>query len=170
MLNGWLKLTWTDNSANETGFTIQSYNGSTWSTYGTVAANVTTYTRTGLTMPSGPYTLRVIATGSAGNSAPSSQVTLSIPAPPAGPAGLTATPGTGQVVLSWNAVAGASNYNISRATASAGPYSVVKYNNAGTTYTNTGLTAGTTYYYKVCYNVTNTGSSSYSAAVSATPN
>ncbi|MDF3057489.1 MAG: hypothetical protein K0R17_1704 [Rariglobus sp.] len=170
MLNGWLKLTWTDNSANETGFTIQSYNGSTWSTYGTVAANVTTYTRTGLTMPSGPYTLRVIATGSAGNSVPSSQVTLSIPAPPAGPAGLTATPGTGQVVLSWNAVAGASNYNISRATASAGPYSVVKYNNAGTTYTNTGLTAGTTYYYKVCYNVTNTGSSSYSAAVSATPN
>lgn len=170
MLNGWLKLTWTDNATNETGFTIQSYNGSTWSTYGTVAANATTYTRTGLSMPSGPYTLRVIATGSAGNSAPSNQVTLSIPAPPAGPTGLTATPGTGQVVLSWNAVSGASNYNISRATASGGPYSVVKYNQTGTTYTNTGLTAGTTYYYKVCYNVSGSGSSSYSAPVSAMPN
>ena len=170
MLNGWFKLTWTDNATNETGFTIQSYNGSTWSTYGTVAANATTYTRTGLNMPSGPYTLRVIATGSAGDSAPSNQVTLSIPAPPAGPTGLTATPGTGQVVLSWNTVTGATSYNISRATASGGPYSVIKYNNAGTTYTNTGLTAGTTYYYKVCYNVTNTGSSTYSAPVSATPN
>jgi fibronectin type 3 domain-containing protein len=95
---------------------------------------------------------------------------VELPAPPAGPTGLTATPGTGQVVLSWNAVAGASNYNISRATASGGPYSVIKYNNLGTSYTNTGTTAGTTYYYKVCYNVTNTGSSSYSSPVSATSN
>ncbi|HSI08117.1 MAG TPA: fibronectin type III domain-containing protein, partial [Rariglobus sp.] len=162
--------TWTDNATNETGFTIQSYNGSTWSTYATVAANATTYTRTGLNMPSGPYTLRVIATGSAGNSAPSNQVTLSIPAPPAGPAGLTATPGTGQIALSWNAVSGASNYNISRATASAGPYSVIKYNQAGTTYANTGTTAGTTYYYKVCYNVSGSGSSNYAGPASATSN
>jgi hypothetical protein len=170
MLNGWFKLTWTDNSANETGFIVQSYNGSTWNNYATVAANATTYTRTGLAMPSGPYTLRVIATGGTGNSTPSNQVTLSIPAPPAGPTGLTATPGTGQVVLSWNAVTGASNYNISRATASGGPYSVIKYNNAGTTYTHTGAAAGTTYHYKVCYNVSGTGSSSYGTPASATPN
>jgi hypothetical protein len=169
MLNGWFKLTWTDNSTNETGFTVQSYNGTTWSNYGTVAANITTYTRTGLSMPSGPYTMRVIATGSAGNSPPSNQVSFSIPAPPAGPTGLTATPGTGQVTLSWTAVTGATSYNISRATASGGPYSVIKSNNAGTTYTNTSLTGGTTYYYKVCY-VTGAGASSYSASVSATPN
>jgi cellulose 1,4-beta-cellobiosidase len=112
----------------------------------------------------------VIATGGAGNSAPSSQVSVSLPAPPAGPTGLAATPGTGQVVLTWNAVAGASNYNISRATASGGPYSVIKYNQNGASYTNTGLAAGTTYYYKVCYTVGGVGASSYSGPASATPN
>jgi hypothetical protein len=170
LLNGWFKLTWTDNSSNETGFTIQSYNGSTWNTYGTVAANATSYTRTGLNMPSGPYTLRVIATGGAGNSAPSGQVTISLPAPPAGPNGLTATAGTGQIVLSWNAVPGASNYNIMRATAAGGPYSVIKYNNTAASYTNTGLTPGTTCHYKVCYTVSNQGTSSYSGPASATAN
>jgi titin len=170
MLNGWFKLTWTDNATNETGFTIQSYNGSAWSTYATVAADATTYTRTGLNMPSGPYTLRVVANGSAGNSSPSNQVTFSIPAAPAGPSGLTAVPGNTQVVVSWTEVPGASNYNVQRATASAGPYTVIKYNNLGTSYTSTGLANGTTYYYKVNYNVNGVGASLYSGPVAAMPN
>lgn len=66
-------------------------------------------------------------------------------------------------------MAGASNYNIQRATASEGPYLVIKYNNTGTTYTNTGLANGTTSYYKVNYN-TGAGASLYSGPVSATPN
>jgi len=169
MLNGWFKLAWADNSSNETGFIIQSYNGSTWSNYATVAANATSYTRTGLGMPSGPYTLRVVATGGAGNSGPSNQVSFSTPAPPPGPGGLTATAGAGQVALSWTAVAGASNYNISRATASGGPYSVIKYNNTAASYADTALAGGTTYYYKVCYTVSGVGGSSYTAPVSATP-
>jgi len=169
MLNGWLKLTWTDNSSNETGFTIQTLSGTTWNTYATVAANTTTYTRTGLNMPSGPYNLRVIATGTAGNSAPSNQVTFSIPTPPTMPDTLVATPGSGQVALSWTAVSGANNYNIQRATASGGPYTVIKYNNAGTTYTDTSVTNGTTYYYKVNYNVNGVGASYYCSPVSATP-
>jgi predicted phage tail protein len=170
MLNGWFKLTWTDNSNNETGFTVQSYNGSTWSTYSTVGANVVTYTRTGLSMPSGPYTMRVVATNASGTSAPSNQVTFSIPAPPPGPTGLTATPGTAQVALSWTAVSGANNYNIQRATASAGPYSVIKYNNGTTSYTDTTAVSGTTYYYEVNYNVNGVGGSLYCSPVSATPN
>jgi len=170
MLNGWFKLTWTDNSNNETGFTVQSYNGSTWSTYSSVAANTTTYTRTGLNMPSGPYTMRVIATNAAGSSAPSNQVTFSLPAAPPGPTGLVATPGTAQVALTWNVVSGANNYNIQRATASGGPYSVIKYNNGAASYTDTTAVSGTTYYYEVNYNVNGVGGSLYCSPVSATPN
>jgi fibronectin type 3 domain-containing protein len=134
-----------------------------------VAAGITTYTRTGLNMPSGPYTMRVIATGSAGNSAASNQVVFSLPAAPSGPSGLAASPGTGQVVVSWTAVSGATNYNVQRATASGGPYSVIKYNNATTSYTDSAVSAGTTYYYKVNYNNSG-GASLYSGPVSATPN
>lgn len=170
LLNGWFKLTWSDNATNETGYVVQSLSGSTWATYATLAANTTTYTRTGLNMPSGPYTLRVVATGATGNSTPSNQVTISIPAPPAGPTGVTATPGAGQIVVSWNAVSGASNYTISRATASGGPYSVIKYNQNGTTYTDTTTSTGVTYHYKVCYNISGAGASSYSAPASATSN
>ena len=169
MLNGWFKLTWIDNSSNETGFTVQSYNGSTWSTYSSVGANVTSYTRTGLNMPSGPYTMRVLATNAAGSSAPSNQVTFSLPSPPPGPTGLTATPGTAQVALSWTAVSGA-NYNIQRATASGGPYSIIKNNNGAASYTDTTAISGTTYYYEVNYNISGVGSSLYCSPVSATPN
>ena len=168
MLNGWFNLTWTDNSNNETGFTVQSLSGTTWTTYSTVAANVTTYTRTGLSMPSGPYTMRVIATGSAGNSSPSNQVTFSIPTPPSMPDTLIATPGTAKVVLTWTAVSGATNYNISRSLTSGSGYTVIKYNQGGTTYTDSAVTSGTTYYYKINYN-TSDGGSLPCNPVSATP-
>ena len=168
MLNGWFKLTWTDNSTNATGFTVQSYNGSTWGTYATVG-DVTTYMRTGLNMPSGPYTMRVVATNAAGSSAPSNQVTFSLPTPPSGPTGLTATGGTGVVALAWTPVSGANNYNIQRATASGGPYTVLKYNNGTASYSDTSVTAGTTYYYEVNYNVSGVGASLYCSPVSATP-
>ncbi|MGB8352430.1 MAG: hypothetical protein WCD79_00930 [Chthoniobacteraceae bacterium] len=170
MLNGWFKLAWTDNSNNETGFTIQTLSGTTWNTYTTVAANTVTYTRTGLSMPSGPYTLRVIATGTAGNSTPSNQVTFSLPTPPSMPNTLVATPGTAQVILSWTAVTGASDYNIQRATNSAGPYTTIKYNNSPVTYTDSSVTSGTAYYYNVSYNVSGAGASLPCSAVSCTPN
>jgi hypothetical protein len=170
MLNGWFKLTWTDNSSNETGFTIQSYNGTTWTTFATVGQNATSYTRTGIAMPSGPYTMQVVATNPTGTSTPSNQVTFSLPTPPAGPTGLTATPGTGQVALTWNSVSGASNYSIQRATASGGPYSVIKYNNPTTSYTDTSVISGTTYYYEVNWNDSAGGSLWSTPPASATPN
>jgi len=173
MLNGWFTLTWTDNSSNETGFTIQSYNGSTWSTYATVGANITTYTRTGLSMPSGPYTMRVIATNSYGSSTPSNQVAFSLPTPPDGPTGLTATPGTAKVTLSWNAASGATNYNVARATTVGGSYSVIKYNTTGITYVDSTAVSGTTYYYKVQWNGTYNGqggASLWCSPVSGTAN
>src|SRR5262249_53827866 len=48
--------------------------------------------------------------------------------PPAAPTVLTATVGNGRVSLNWNSVAFANTYNVKRATASAGPYSVIASN------------------------------------------
>jgi fibronectin type 3 domain-containing protein len=67
-------------------------------------------------------------------------------------------------------VSGASNYSIQRATASGGPYSVIKYNNPTTSYTDTSVISGTTYYYEVNWN-DSAGASLWSTPpASATPN
>ncbi len=63
--------------------------------------------------------------------------------------GLTATPGNGQVGLSWAAASGATGYRVRRSTTSGGPYTTVKSNVVGTSFTDTGLANGTTYYYLV---------------------
>ena len=63
-----IKLTWGDNSNNETGFKIErSTNGSTFTQIATVGANATTYTNTGL-QKSRKYWYRVRAYNGIGNS------------------------------------------------------------------------------------------------------
>jgi hypothetical protein len=83
------------------------------------------------------------------------------------PSGLTAAAGVGQVVISWAAAVGATNYNLKRALTSGGPYTNIA-TMAATTYTNTGLANGTTYYYVVSA-LRPSGESDNSAEVSATP-
>ena len=68
---------------------------------------------------------------------------------PGAPGALTATPGNGQVSLAWTAASGANLYRVHRATVSGGPYTTIQSNVTGTSFTNTGLTNGTTYYYVV---------------------
>ena len=85
---------------------------------------------------------------------------------PATPTGLTATPGSGQVTLSWNASAGATSYTVYRGTSSGGE-TLLQSGITATTYTNTGLTNGTTYYYEIT--AVNSSESSKSSEVSATP-
>lgn len=65
-------LSWTDPVINVQTYTIQySINGgTTWTTYGTVAGNVTSATLTGLTLGL-PYSFRVTASNSSGSSSPS---------------------------------------------------------------------------------------------------
>ncbi|HSK76712.1 MAG TPA: M14 family zinc carboxypeptidase [Thermoanaerobaculia bacterium] len=70
-------------------------------------------------------------------------------APPAAPATLSATPGTSQISLTWTAVSGATFYRVHRGTASGGPYTTLQSNWTGTSFTDTGLTNGTPYYYVV---------------------
>ena len=87
---------------------------------------------------------------------------------PSAPTGLTAAAGNAQVVLSWTAASGATSYNVKRATTSGGAYTTVATGVTGTTYTNTGLTNGTTYYYVVS-SVNSAGESANSSQASATP-
>ena len=65
------------------------------------------------------------------------------------PTTLTAAAGDKQVSLSWSPVTGAAGYNIYRSTTSGGSYSKIATGVTTTTYTDTGLTNGVTYYYYV---------------------
>lgn len=78
------------------------------------------------------------------------------------------------IKITWNKAAGADGYKIYRATSKSGKYSAIKTVTSASTlsYTNTGLTTGKTYYYKVRAYTTINGSKvygSYSSVVSAKP-
>ncbi len=88
-------------------------------------------------------------------------------ASPAAPSGVAASPGNGAVTLSWGTVSGAASYRVYRGTTSGGPYALVASPTA-TSYSDTGLTNGATYYY-VVRTFNGTLESVNSAQVSATP-
>ena len=76
-----------------------------------------------------------------------------LPNPPsAAPTGLAATVNGGAIDLSWNALAGATSYEVKRATASGGPYTTLQSGYAGTSYSDTSPVSGTLYYYTVSAN------------------
>jgi acid phosphatase type 7 len=89
-------------------------------------------------------------------------------APPNPPMGLAATPGNAQVALNWNASAGATSYNVKRATTAGGPYTIIAPDITSTSYTDTTVLNGTTYYYVVSA-VNVEGESPNSNEVGATP-
>lgn len=75
--------------------------------------------------------------------------TLSINGVPATPTGLTfSAKTTTSISLTWTTVAGASGYKVYRALTSGGALTLLA-SPAGTSHTDTGLTANTQYYYKV---------------------
>jgi len=129
----------------------------------------TTFTNTGLTNGT-TYFYKVAAVNGSGTSAQSSEVSVTPSSGiPATPTGLTASPGNAQVALSWSASSGASSYNIYRSTTSNGEgTTAIQTGVTTTTFTNTGLTNGTTYFYKVAA-VNASGTSAQSTEASATP-
>jgi hypothetical protein len=99
-----IALSWQNNSANETGFTIEdSTDGSNFTPVATAPAYTTTYTVGGL-KPSTKYYFEVLATNSVGSSAPSNiafTVTLKVPLPA----------GWNDTDIGNPSIAGAANFN-----------------------------------------------------------
>ena len=86
---------------------------------------------------------------------------------PVTPDNLTATAASSsQINLSWNPVNGVTNYTIEWGTSS-GSYTGGTINTTNTTYSHTGRTAATAYYYRVKAN-NSAGSSAYTSEATAT--
>ncbi len=144
--------------------------------WSTTAANATKLSGTkiaGVTSPYVHYTglaggatyyYVVTAVGTDGESRESA-VASATPGSP-----ITATPGNGQVTISWTAVTGATSYNIYWSTTAANATKLSGTKIAGVTspYIHTGLTNGTPYYYVVTA-VTAGGESAESTSVTAIP-
>jgi len=154
-------------SSGATSYNVQrsTTSGGPYTTIG--SPTTTSYTDTAVTNGTTYYYV-VAAVNTAGQSANSSQVsaTPQLAIPPV-PTNLIATAGNAQVGLSWSASSGATSYNVKRSTTSGGPYTTIG-SPTTTSYTDTGVTNGTTYYYVVAA-VNTAGQSGNSSQVSATP-
>jgi fibronectin type 3 domain-containing protein len=116
------------------------------------------------------YYYKVTAVNGAGESAMSAEVSVTPKAGlPAAPTGVAATAGNTTATITWTAVSGATSYNVYRGT-SAGNERATAWKTGITspTFTNTGLTNGTAYYYTVTA-VNGIGESPMSSEVSVTP-
>ena len=89
------------------------------------------------------------------------------PTVPAAPTNLAGTAGNAQIALTWTGSAGATSYNLYRGT-STGTETLSKSGLTATSFTDTGLTNGTAYFYQVAA-VNSVGTSAKSGEVSATP-
>ncbi|HEX9043810.1 MAG TPA: fibronectin type III domain-containing protein [Candidatus Limnocylindrales bacterium] len=155
------------------GSGVQTGTGDRWGDYASMSVDPSddcTFWFTSEYMPTtgpAPWQTRIASFRLPGCGSPASSA-------PSAPQALTATAGNGQVALSWSAPSSnggsaVTSYSVYRGTSSGGesttPIATVT---TGTTYTDTGLTNGTTYYYTVAAtNSSGTGSTSNEA--SATP-
>ncbi|MEO7933317.1 MAG: LamG-like jellyroll fold domain-containing protein [Chthoniobacterales bacterium] len=124
---------------------------------------------TGLTNGT-PYFYVVSAVNPAGESPNSGQASATpLPPVPNAPSGLTATPGNGQIALSWSAASGAASYNVKRSTVSGGPYTVIASGLTATNYVDNPVVNGTIYFYVITA-VNLGGESGASTQLAVTPN
>ncbi len=149
-----INLTWTASSTS--GVTYNVYSGtSSGATTNTVASGVngTAYSVTGLNASTTYYFTVKAASSAGGLSAASNQAsaTTQVAAAPAAPAGLTATASSSsQVNLTWNASSTSGvTYTVYSGTTAGATNTVVASGVGGTSYSVTGLSASTTYYFTV---------------------
>jgi len=94
------------------------------------------------------YYYVVSATNSGGESGDSTQASAT-PQPVPAPSGLVARGYNEEVNLTWSAVVGAGTYSVKRSLNDGGPFTTIATGVAATSYSDTGLTNGITYYYVV---------------------
>jgi hypothetical protein len=124
-----------------------------------------------------PETIRSAILGAAlttssltGKAATGGRLNLSsvIEPPLPAPASLSAAEGDGVVTLSWAGVSGASAYVVNRSQQNGGPYTAIATGLSGTSYADSTVSNGTTYYYVVAA-VDQNGPGTNSVQVAATP-
>ncbi|MGN0641532.1 MAG: fibronectin type III domain-containing protein [Huintestinicola sp.] len=141
-----------------TKYRVQRLNGTVWGTVSTTTA--TSFTDKNLTNGT-TYSYRVLAYV---DGAWSSALTVVKATPTAVPQNVKATAGTKSATISWTAVSGATKYRVQRFNGTA--WATVSYPTTAS-YTDTGLTTGKTYQYRVLAYVDGAWSA-VSAAVSVT--
>jgi titin len=143
--------------------------GSTWSTLAT--PSTTTYANTGLTADT-QYKYRLSSTDATGTSAPSNAVTATTQLTTVSGLTATATSAT-QINLAWTALNDATNYKIERSpdqTTWAALVLSPALNGASAAYSDTTLSAGTTYYYRIsAIDASGTGAASTAAHALTVP-
>jgi hypothetical protein len=102
------------------------------------------------------------------NTAGQVKLVVTLPAPSA-PTNFTATGTNLLIKLKWNAVSGATSYNLKRGTASGGPYPTVFSGLIATNYSDAAVTNAVTYYYVVTAVAVSGGESANSLQASAAP-
>ncbi len=169
-----ISLSWQDNSNNETGFQVFRSTSAAGSfiTIATVKPNVTTFLDS-LLSASTTYFYQLQAINQAGSSAFSTPVasatTQALPPVAAAPTGLSGTAqGPTHVALSWtDADINATGFQVWRSPVTNSNYLLTATLPLVTSYTDSGLTANSLYFYKVT--ATNeAGSSAYSNEISVT--
>ncbi|MEZ5072442.1 MAG: fibronectin type III domain-containing protein [Bacteroidales bacterium] len=149
-----VQLTWTDNASNEQGFVIgrSSVSGGPYTQVGTAAADAVTYTDAAGLSPNTTYYYQVYAYNAGGNSSAVTVQATTLPNAPAAPTNLVFSGVTSSAItLGWTDNAGnETGFQIHRAAALAGSYSQVDLVPANvTTWTSSGLTPSTEYFYRV---------------------
>jgi hypothetical protein len=144
-----INLTWTDHANNETGFQVErSTSNANFAIIGTAAANASSFSD-GTATAGVPYYYRVAAFNTGGNS-PYSNV-LQTGVAPAAPSQLAANGISGsEIDLSW--IDNATNETallVERSTNNVSFAQIASLAAGSTSYPNTGLASGTTYYYRV---------------------
>ena len=172
-----IKLNWTDNSNNETGFEIYRGNSVTgpWQGAYTTKANITAYNDSALT-PNTHYFYKIQAINQFGSSGFSPQTkfdsatTFALPPAPSAPSNLTATTvSSSQINLHWDLSADdITEYNVFRSDGNDSSFrQLTTLPSGNSSYIDSSLFSITTYYYKLSA-INIGGSSNYSNHVSAT--
>jgi hypothetical protein len=146
-----IHVAWSD-VAGEDGYRVErSRNGaSQWMAVASTEPDVTTFVDAGLT-PGTTYFYRVFATAPEGDSPPSDVVSATTVVLPSTPTSVTAVSGSPtEIDLSWADVEGESGYRIERSLDGVSGWSPIATTGQDvTSYSDTGLSAETTYFYRI---------------------